>query len=170
MTRRLIILTLLLAVLWPAPTASAHGGYLRQAKWAGERLEQRIDAYRVRHGRTIVLPNLQTYTANVALSIANWSEGRWRTGIGPDPFPVWSATIYGPTRGRAILKTIRCEGRPYTPYQALISLRNWSSYYRAVMLWDGWLFGSVRAVRVHKHAGWFKGKGECRAYYVSFAT
>jgi len=136
----------------------------------------RIVDYRLGQGRTILLGSLMTYSANVALSQANYQEGRWTTRIGGQPFTIWARAIYGTNRAAVIMTTLkrrdgslRCWGRPYTSFMAFRSLiRN--QYYRSWLLWDGFFYGSVRMVTIHRHKGFWKGKGECSAYYVSLSS
>jgi hypothetical protein len=172
--KRLTLLLSLFALLALPAQAQAHK-YLRvntTTAFYEQRMQARINIYRAEHGEfPLFADTFNLHLAGVALSWANYREARWTTSIGGVPWPVWNDDFLTPTQQvyNWMITSIRCHGLPWTPRQVLHSLRQ-SFLYRSQLLSPAvWQIG-VRVVYVHRHVGWFYGKGRCTAYYIAGAS
>lgn len=172
---RKALLALLLAAAILAPAADAHRGYIHQHDWYSTVMEERILGYRIAHHAGFTFSALPTQFATRVLALANYREAKWTTRIDGAPFFVWRREIIRTSSypAAAMIKSVGCSSaanpRPvWTPLQAL---RRWSqrSYYRAVLLHPGFTIMDATAYRIHKHSGYWEGRGVCTAYYVAFA-
>lgn len=166
----LVVAVVALALVWALSCngdAEAHPGYNRPLDYYAAKMEMRINNYRLSQGGSYLTSTIAGNLANIAISTANYREGRWTTSINSTPFQIWNNAFFG-NRPSALLKTIRCRGLPFTPRQALFKLLHGNAWKLngAVIRHGRWLFLDVRAMSVHKHHGWYSGRGRCTAYYV----
>lgn len=149
--------------------AQAHDYYLDIRHGQAASLEGMIAGYRASHGLFATVPNLQTMTAVISIQQANWQEAKFGKRIGGEPFEVWSQPIFL-NEPRGIMAGIRCHiGETWKPARAFRSFKRKQAS-RTLMLLPFWSWMSVRSAVVHRHDGYYKGKGRCQAYYVVFAA
>jgi hypothetical protein len=156
-----------LAALLTATAASAHR-YNRPVFDYQERAELRMSAFRLEHGASILFPTVSTYLMAVALNEEDYRKERLiGFSVGGQPFATWSLQFIPAGFSAGIIKSYRCFGRPYTPYQAIRRIGN-TPRLRSIMLDPNYIWGSTRVVKMHAHKGYLKGKGRCLVYYHGF--
>jgi hypothetical protein len=170
--RRALAIALLAAAL-VAPTAQAHR-YLTvnsTTAYYERKLETRIGDYRLAHGRFPLFNALNLHLAGISLSWANYDEAKFTTRINGVPWPSWNDNFLTPTQQlfpSAMMIGNRCYGLPLTPRQLL---DRWTkkTAYRSWLLSPTVYTIGVRVAYVHRHVGYYAGKGRCTNYYVSVA-
>jgi hypothetical protein len=149
-------------------TAQAHDAYKQPIPSYSERAEFRLNAYRVNHGQLYAFSAIMTNLMTIAISEADYRQSKLiGFGIQGVPFAVWATEFVG-ALDAGILKTYRCYGRPFTPRQAIKRMAAIPRL-RRIMLAERYKFMNARAVYMHKHEGYLKGKGRCTVYYFAFA-
>jgi hypothetical protein len=172
--KRLALLLALLALLAFPAQAQAHK-YLRTnstTRFYEQRVQERINAYRVSHGQfPLFADTFNLHLAGVALSWGNYQEAKWTTWLGGVPWQIWNDDFLTPAQQvhNWMISSIRCHGLPWTPRQVLHRLRESLAYRLQLLSPDIWQIG-VRVVYVHRHVGWFYGRGRCTAYYLAGAS
>jgi hypothetical protein len=170
--KRALALALLVAAL-VAPTAQAHR-YLTvntTTAYYERKMENRINAYRLGHGRWLLLDALNLHLAGISLSWANYNEARYTTSIGGVPWAIWNDDFLTPDQQffNVMMTRRKCYGLPLTPYQVMKRWTNHRKYRYALLNPTATTIG-IRVVYLHRHVGDWAGLGRCTVYYVSIAS
>jgi len=165
---KLLLAVAVLALILPAP-AAAHDKYVDVRYHQAAALENMIASWRSSRGLFSTVPTLATMTAVVAIQKANWQEAKFGKKISGDPFPIWSIPIFG-NDPRGIIAGVRCHlADSWRPASAFRSFKS-NPRSRAIMLLPFWSYMSVRSAVMHRHNGYYKGRGRCQAYWIVFAA
>lgn len=171
--KRVLAICLLALVLVPAVQAHSYLNTNSTTRSYQSGMERRINDYRLRHGRFLVIDSLTLHVAGTALSWANYREAKYTTRIEGVPWQIWNDGFLTPSQQLAndMILSARCHGRSWTPRQALRSLiYDADPTIRAALLFTGFHTIGVRTVYHHQHRGWFRGKGRCTIFYIAMAS
>lgn len=171
MKGKALILVVAVLGLSLATPAQAHK-YNRAVDDYEQRMENRIEKYRIDHGEGWLLNAWTTlHLATVALNEDNYRRAKWTTRLEGVPWPQWNDAFLTADQqvANAMMITRRCHGLPYTPRQALGRLMS-HAIYRDAMLFPGMAWMGVRVVHIHRHVGAWKGRQRCTAYYIAVAS
>jgi len=165
--------TALLCAALVTPTAQAHR-YLTVSSTTAyyeRKMETRIGAYRIAHGRFPLFGAMNLHLAGVALSIANFDEARYTTSIGGVLWASWNDGFLTPDQQvfNVMMTRRKCYGLPLTPRQVMNRWMNHRQYNYAMLNPIATTIG-VRVVYLHRHVGDWAGLGRCTVYYISIAS
>lgn len=156
----------MLLVTLATPTA-AQADFIQSRPNDALQLMHKIRDYRLSHFGNYLKRSVRGDAAALALSKANYHEGRWTSRIEGVPFAIWSYGFFG-NRARSEIAAKSCHSKYLSPKNAFLHFvsNDLESY---LMGKDPtWRKIAVRAVEFRRNKRDFRHKGVCTAYYVFF--
>ena len=167
--RRALVAICLAALVVPA--AAQAKDYFHTKGGKADRLEERVSSYRIKHGEFLLYNAFNLYAGSYTINRGNYEEGKYTTLLDGVPYSEWIDPVLAPDNQifNALVRSIRCYGRPWTPRQVLGRWKH-KKFYRRVLLSPLATSVGVHAVQLKRSKGHFKGKGECTLYSLVIAS